>query len=111
MRTSFMRRLAWRVEAALELVLVVTLLRLRGWGWAREQLRPVAGRDDFAMRRELSQAAQSAARRMPFRALCVPFTIVAMRMLKRRGIAARVRWSVPDGRGMTGHVEVDPTGL
>lgn len=107
MSISFRRKLAWRIEASAELVLVTLMLRLRGWAWAREQLRSLDGREDRMMRREMSQAAQSAARRMPFRALCVPFTIAAMRMLRRRGIAAKVRWSVPGGSSAAGHVEVD----
>jgi hypothetical protein len=99
-----LRKILLRVEAACELSWAVSRMRTASWDWGRHNLRPVRGRVDPVAVCEIEGAVHSVARFVPFTALCVPATAAALRMLRRRGIAASAEWTPPGVRGPLGHV-------
>jgi hypothetical protein len=103
---SYAVRLLLRLEAACDLCWVTYKVRHAPWAWTRENLKASPGRTDWTAVMEIENAATSAARRMPFDALCVPATVTAMRMLRRRGVAGKPQWSAPGVRGELGHVRI-----
>jgi hypothetical protein len=104
---GILRKIALRVEAACDLCWVTLKMKREPWSWAREHLAPASGRVDKAATVEIENAAHSVAGTLPFTALCVPITVTAMRMLKRRGIAAKPLWTPPGVRDDRGHVRLD----
>jgi hypothetical protein len=106
-RYGFARKVLLRAEAACDLCWVSYKIKYAPWAWARENLQPTNGRVDRLAVTEIEQAAYSAAARLPFTVLCVPVTVTAMRMLKRRRIAAKSDWTPPGVRGDRGHLRLD----
>lgn len=105
-RYGVVRKVLLRLEAALDLCWVTYKVEREPWEWARERLRPASGRVDRTAVVEIEKAAHSAAGLLPFTVLCVPVTVTAMRMSRRRGLAAAPEWTVPGLRGDVGHVRV-----
>ena len=103
-RYSVARKLTLRIEAACDLCWVAFKMNHEPWAWARAHLRPVSGREDPVASIEIEKAAQSAAGLLPFTMLCVPSTVTAMRMLRRRGISAALQWVPPGVRNDRGHI-------
>jgi hypothetical protein len=101
------RKILLRVEAACDLCWVAFRMRHASWTWARENLKRTTGRVDRTAVAEIEKAAHSAAGLLPFTVLCVPVTVTAMRMLKRRRISAKPEWTPPGVRSDRGHLCLD----
>ena len=110
------RRLALEAAAFLTLALLVlaTLPFRRIAAWLGEPVgggeRAVRSPDarHLGMARQIGRAVERAARHLPWPALCLPQTIAAKAMLRRRGIASTVHFGVapseaPDPRRMRAH--------
>ena len=105
-RYGVARKVLLRVEAACDLCWVSYKIKHAPWAWARENLQATIGRVDSLAVTEIEQAAHSAAARLPFTVLCVPVTVTAMRMLKRRRISATPEWTPPGVRSARGHLSL-----
>lgn len=91
------------IEAALYLLLAWLALRLLPFRWVVALLSPRVKRT-AAKEESIAQVARSvrtAARRVPWPAVCFPQGIAAQRMLCRRGIAAHLHYGIAKSEGGT----------
>lgn len=83
--------------AAARLMVVLRPFKEVAAAAARQPRR--TSREPDAMRREVSWAITAAARRAPWRALCLEQAIAAQAMLRRRGVASVLHYGVKAGGG------------
>ena len=110
------RRLALEAAVVLTLALAVLALvpfrRIAAWlgepvGGGERAVRPPDARH-LGSARQIGRAVERAARHLPWPALCLPQTIAAQAMLRRRGIASTAHFGMalseaPDPRRMRAH--------
>lgn len=88
------------VEAALALTVVSAALKALPFAMAmrvfglREGNPALKRAADPAQTRKIGRAVARAARRLPFKPVCLPQAVAAALMLRRRGLAAEVRFGV-----------------
>jgi hypothetical protein len=92
------------IEAALALLVVWLAFGLLAFPRALRVLgviqgEAIAGRVAAAEADEVSRAIARAARHVPFRAQCLQQAFAALLLLRRRGLAATVRFGVAHGAG------------
>lgn len=98
------------VEAALALTVVSAALKALPFAMAMRAFGLRVGQAalkraaDPAQARKIGRAVARAARRLPFKPVCLPQAVAAALMLRRRGLAAEVRFGVAKRNGaVTAH--------
>lgn len=84
------------MEAAWSLTSTSIRLRRMSWEQVRADLLMVEGRHDPFEHHEVVSAIERVARRLPGRHTCLPQALAAQRMLRRREVASRVEFDLPD---------------
>lgn len=115
---GLIRALAWRspaerrllAEALLLLPAAATAIRLRSFPKVVGFGAVALGKATPVSVRALTSAVLAAARRMPFRALCFEQGLTVQRMLRRRGLDARLHYGIAPGEELKAHVWVSVDG-
>ena len=108
------RRRALLLEAAASLALASAVLRLLPFKRATRLGSVPLRRAVTGNAEEVAWAVEAAARRVPWRAVCIHKGIAAQRMLRSRGLDATLHYGIGNGRdrdGLAAHVWVNLGGV
>lgn len=100
-----MQQFGWLLLAIYKLLYVSLLIKVFGFTWIKKKLTfPMHGFKqalyDVDIATQLHESVRMAARCLPFKAECLPKSIVLVDMLRKRGIAAELKLGV--GREQNG---------